>query len=148
MRLLPLFPLLLAACTTAPYLRHAADCPAGYVPVDTSRGEFRGRAISAGGVVIAIRERPNAQEGNLDFWTEVVKKDLAEGQGYAHRTSRDLQKGRALLFITPREKNTAYYVALFVTPSRITTVEIAGPQAEVDKDLPALEAYMGRLGLE
>lgn len=148
MRLAPLLPLLLAGCTTAAYFRQASDCPPGYVPVDTGGGEFRGRAMSAGGVVVGIRERPNAQEGNLDFWTEVVKRDLAEGQGYAHKSSRDLRRGRALLFVTPRERNTAYTVMLFVTPERITTVEVAGPQAEFDRDFPAIEAHLGRLGLD
>jgi hypothetical protein len=138
--------LFLAACQpSGAYLRRASECPEGYVPVDTARGEFQGRAISAAGVVLAIRERSNDQEATLDFWSAVVRKDLTEVQGYALRSTREIKGGRALLFAAPLEKTTAYYVALFVTPSRITTFEIAGPQAEVEKDLPMLERFIEKL---
>ena len=138
---LPLF--FLAAChPSSEYLRRANDCPEGYVPVDTARGEFLGRAISAAGVVLAIRERPNDQEATLDFWSAVVQKDLTEVQGYALRSTREIKGGRALLFAAPLEKTTSYYVALFVTPYRITTFEIAGPQADVEKDLTKLEQFI------
>jgi hypothetical protein len=147
MRLFSLAPLLLAACGPS-YFARASECPAGYVPLETSGGEFKGRAMSAGGVVIGIRDRANAQEGSLEFWAEVVRKDLTEGQGYSLKASRDLRSGRALLFAAPREKTTDYYVALFVTPSRVTTVEVAGPRAEVEKDLPLLEESIRKLGLE
>ena len=145
-RILPLL-LSLSACRSATYLRQASECPEGYVPVDTAHGEFKGRAISAAGVVLAIRERPNAQEASLDFWTSVIRKELTETQGYAVRTTKELQGGRAILFAAPHEKTTSYYVALFVTAARIVTVEVAGPQEEVDKDLPRLEEYIAGLRL-
>ena len=52
---------LLAACGPS-YFRRTSDCPTGYVPLDTARGEFKGRAMSAGGVVIAIRQLKNEKE--------------------------------------------------------------------------------------
>jgi hypothetical protein len=149
MRLLALLPLLLTACpslTSLP-LRQTADCPEGYVPVDRARCEFEGRAISAGGVVIAIRERKNDQQASTEFWTHVITKELTEVQGYAVRSSKELHGGRAILFAAPQERTTSYYVALFVTASRIVTVEIAGPQADVERDLPRLEEYIGTLKL-
>lgn len=141
MRCAPLFLVLLAACGPA-YLRGTEDCPTGYVPVDRLHGEFAGRAISAEGVVIAVRTRDHKPQGTLDFWTSVVKKELIEGKGYAFKSGKDLQDGRALLFTAP---SAAYYVALFVRPSRIYTVEIAGPREEVEKGLKALEDFVVKL---
>jgi hypothetical protein len=144
-----LVPLLvsLAACQSPTYLRCGGECPEGYVPVDIARGEFKGRAISAAGVVIAIRERRNEQEASLDFWTAVIRRELTETQGYAVRSSKEIEGGRAIHFAAPHEKTTSYYVALFVTPSRIVTIEVAGPQEEVDRDLPRLEKYISSLRL-
>ncbi|HLF92331.1 MAG TPA: hypothetical protein VJB14_02645 [Planctomycetota bacterium] len=139
---------LLTACESATYLRRAAECPEGYVPVDTARGEFRGRAISAAGVVLAIRERSNEQEASLDFWAEVVRKELTETQGYAVRASKEINGGRAILFAAPNEKTTSYYISLFVTPSKIVSVEVAGPREQVDLDLPRLEEYISKLRLQ
>jgi hypothetical protein len=147
MRSLALLLLLLAACHPLTPLRQTADCPEGYVPVDRARGEFEGRAISAGGVVIAIRERKNDPQASAEFWTHVITKELTEVQGYAVRSSKELHGGRAILFSAPQERMSSYYVALFVRASLIITVEIAGPQAEVEKDLPRLEAYIGTLKL-
>ncbi|HEV3029804.1 MAG TPA: hypothetical protein VG457_19650 [Planctomycetota bacterium] len=149
MRLSILVLIFLGAChSTLPVLlRQTSECPEGYVPVDLGSGEFRGRAISSGGVVLAIRERSNAEHASLEFWTAVVKKELTEVQGYAVRSSKELQGGRALLFATPRERTTSYYIALYVTPERIVTVEIAGPRSEVEKDLPRLEDFISKLKL-
>jgi hypothetical protein len=137
--------LLLAACQPTGYLTRPDSCPEGFVPVDTLGGDFRGRAISSDGVVIAIRERTNEPGGSLDFWSAVVKKELVENQGYAVRSEKALGGGQAILFLAPRERTTAYYVALFVTPRRIVTVEVAGPEREVERDLPGLEEYIAKL---
>jgi len=147
MRMLAFLPLLLAACPSWTPLRQTAQCPEGYVPIDRARGEFDGRAISAGGVVIAIRTRKNEQEASTEFWTQVITKELTELQGYAVRSSKELHGGRAILFSAPQERMTSYYVALFVKSTFVITVEIAGPQAEVERDLPRLEAYIGTLKL-
>ena len=139
--------LFLSACQPGAYLRRTADCPAGYVPVDTAGGEFSGRAISASGVVVAIRERRNPEEASLDFWTTVLRKELTEGRGYAVRSSKEITGGRAILFSAPQEKTTAYYLAIFVTPAKIRTVEVAGPEQEVTNDLPRLEEFIEKLRL-
>lgn len=144
MRMLIALPLLLAACGGASWLREPGDCPSGYVPLETTGSEFLGRAISSSGVVIAVRQRENRPQGTPAFWAEVVKKDLTEGRGYAARSAKELPKGRLMLFSVPQDKATLYAVFLSVDPERIVTVEMAGPQADVERDLPLLEEYVAR----
>jgi hypothetical protein len=144
MRSLLALPLLLAACGHATFLREPEDCPPGYVPLETASDEFLGRAISSSGVVIAVRERENRPRGTAAFWAEVVRKDLTEGRGYAERSSKELPKGRLMVFSAPHEKATTYALLLAVDPEKIVTVEMAGPQADVEKDLPLLEDYAAR----
>jgi hypothetical protein len=147
MRVMLLGVLFLSACGQEPFLRETAQCPEGYVPVDTAGGEYSGRAISARGVVLAIRERRNEEKATLDFWVAVLRKELTQTRGYAIRSSREVPQGRGTLFTAPHEKASAYYVALFVTMSRIVTVEVAGPESEVDQDLPRLEEFLSTLNL-
>jgi hypothetical protein len=143
MRKIGLFVLLLASCRPES-LRRTVDCPEGYVPVDTADGEFKGRAMSAGGVVFAIRERPHEPQASLEFWNSVILKELTETKGFSKISSKDLGGGRATLFAAPEQSKTSYYVALFVSATRIMIVEIAGPQSEVEKDLPRLEEFIVR----
>jgi len=144
MRIALALPLLLAACGHATFLREPGDCPPGYVPLEPVGAEFLGRAISSSGVVIAVRQRENRPQGTPEFWAEVVKKDLTEGRGYAARSAKELRKGRLMVFSVPQEKATVYALFLSVDPERIVTVEMAGPQADVEKDLPLLEDYVNR----
>ncbi len=144
MRNLVALPFLLAACGGASYLREPGDCPPGYVPLETAGGEWLGRAISSAGVVLAVRARENRPQGTPAFWSEVVEKDLTEGRGYARRSSKELPRGRLMVFSVPQDKATRYALFLAVDPERIVTVEMAGPLADVEKDLPLLEGYVAR----
>ena len=49
----------------------AAPMPRGYVEVERPR-DYEWRGMSSDGVVIGLRERWNAPEGPLTFWTAVV----------------------------------------------------------------------------
>ncbi len=144
MRILIALPLLLAACGGPTWLREPGDCPPGYVPLEPAGAEFLGRAISSSGVVLAVRQRENRPQGTPEFWSEVVRKDLTEGRGYAVRSTKELPKGRLTVFSVPQDKATSYAFVLLVDPERIVTVEMAGPQADVEKDLPLLEEYAAR----
>jgi hypothetical protein len=144
MRILIALPLLLAACGGASFLREPGDCPPGYVPLETSGDDFLGRAISSSGVVLAVRQRENRPQGTPEFWSEVVRKDLTEGRGYAVRSTKELRKGRLTVFSVPQDKATSYALFLRVDPEQIVSVEMAGPQGDVDRDLPALEQYVER----
>jgi len=137
--------LFLSACQPTGYLTRPESCPEGFFPIDTLGGHFRGRAISSDGVVIAIRERSNEPGASLDFWTAVIRRELVETQGYAVCSQKAVGSGQAILFAAPQEKSTSYYVVLYVTPQRIVTVEVAGPQAQVERDLPRLEEYIAKL---
>lgn len=139
--------LLCLACCTGRFLRSAAECPSGYVPVDRGDGHL-GRALSADGVVIAVRESANDAEGTAEFWTAVVAKELTRARGYALRESRDVAPdGKALLFAAPMEGAPVYYVAIFVTPRRIRILEAAGPADAVQRDLPMLEEFARKSGI-
>ena len=74
-----------------------------------------------------------------------MKRDLTEGRGYAFRSEKEIDGGHALRFTVPGRKDTDYWLSLYVTPKQIITVEIAGPHAEMEKELPRLEPFLARL---
>jgi hypothetical protein len=80
--------LAVACAGTRSYLRDGSTCPEGYVPVDA--GEFAGRAISADGVVLAVRVAAHEPRAPLEFWTAVLAREMTENRGYAARSSKQL----------------------------------------------------------
>ena len=51
---------------------HGIDAPDGFVTVDQV-GEFETRAVSAEGVVIALRIHDNPEDGTLAFWSTAIQ---------------------------------------------------------------------------
>ena len=110
--------------------------------VELEEPEWSGYALrttSAHGVVIGVRELDNTVEGTLSFWLDAVKERVRTGRGYALVEERPLpaasgEEGRLLRF--GREEGStayAYWLGLWVTPSRVFVVEAGGKRDEFQK---------------
>lgn len=126
----------------------AIDPPAGYVKVK-DQSLYDVKAVSARGNVIALKSRPNEdRSADLAFWTQAVeyqKVDL-DGMKLIDRESIKSTSGMdGTLFHFESGEGQAkitYLVALYVTPTRIHTVEATGPTPALTADLDKLRKSM------
>jgi len=124
------------------------DAPDGYVQVkDQHTHDFK--AVSARGNIIALTSRDNeGDSATLKFWTEAVeyqKVDI-DGMKLAKRdeiTAANGLDGTLFQFESGEgQGKIAYWVALYVTPSKIHTVEATGPADAIAKDKDLLRTAM------
>lgn len=107
--------------------------PAGYVRVRDPR-PYEAKAVSATGRVIALRSHANEdRSADLRYWSDAVEhqKTVVDGMRLVERSALRSDNGRdGTLFVFENgegDGRVAYWVALFVTPDRIRTVECVGP---------------------
>ncbi len=124
------------------------DAPDGYVELkDQHTHDFK--AVSARGNVIALTSRDNeGDSATLKFWTEAVeyqKVDI-DGMKLAKReeiTAANGLDGTLFQFESGEgQGKIAYWVALYVTPSKIHTVEATGPADAIAEDRDLLRTAM------
>ncbi len=128
------------------------ETPADFMELDEADwSEYSLRATSAEGVVLAVREVDNEQEGTLAFWAKALKERLRQGRGYALTGEESVnaasgETGTQLRFGHDEAKEAyTYWVTLFVTegsafaPSRLVVVETGGKRELFD-------AAAGRIG--
>jgi hypothetical protein len=136
-----LLPLWLGGCATI-------DVPEGYVKLRHPQ-PYDLKAVSARGNVIALTVRSNEdQSADLQFWSEAVeyqKLDL-DGMELAGRESirsRSDLEGVLFHFESGQGQGKyAYLVALYVTSTRIYTIEAAGPAELIAADMEKLRRSM------
>ncbi len=124
--------------------RATLDVPPGYVRL-REPAFYDLKAVSARGCVIALKVRPNEDAtADLTFWSQAVehqKVDL-DGLRLAGRESIKSDKGLdGVLFnfeLGEGQGKVTYLTALYVTPQRISTVEVGGPADMVTQDLEKL----------
>jgi len=120
------------------------DPPAGYVRL-RNPGPYEMKAVSARGQVIALSSRANEDsKADLKFWSDAVEYQKATLDGLKPigretvRSERGLD-GTLLTFESGEgQGKMTYLVALFVTPSRIHTIEAAGPAVDLKTDMEKL----------
>ena len=124
------------------------DPPEGYIKVRKSP-EYDLKAVSARGNVIALSSRTNAdRDAGLDFWAQAVAYQKVDVDGMQLASSEPIkgkigQEGVLFNFESgDGQAKTTYLVALYVTPSRIYTVEATGPASELAKDMDKLRKAM------
>jgi hypothetical protein len=140
-RLLILLALALSACGAS----FQAKTPPGFVELDEEDSAYEYRAITADGLVLAVREIDHEPKGELAFWTRAIENQMRQRGGYALIDSRDVtcktgQKGKQLRFGHDEgTKPYLYTVTVFVTDSTIYVLEAGGTkelmtqhEAEVD----------------
>ncbi len=111
----------------------AIRTPGGFGQLREQRAHhYDYRAVSAYGVALGVRVVPNAERGNLDFWSEVVDRHLQHGGVYHPAGSADVRTsngmaGRRMAYTygDPQSGQT-YWVTVFVTDRKVFLVEAGG----------------------
>ncbi len=104
--------------------------PDGFAELEDG-DDYRYRATSADGVVLAVRREANDPKGSLEFWASAIGNELSErGYGTAKAekvTSKDGTPGRRLEYRTSRNgRPNVLWVTVFVSGSRVVVVETGG----------------------
>ena len=130
-----------------------AKTPAEFVDLGHS-STYDYRAASSDGVVLAARSMKNDPRGTLSFYTDVTRRKLREGEGYAlveerEVTSKTGEKGNMLRFGrdhggTPH----LYVVTLFVTNDRIFVLEAGGAKTDVETHAAAIDASVAGFSIK
>ena len=126
------------------------DAPAGFARLDAS-DEFAWRAVSADGVVLAVRDVPNRPEANLAFWSHTVDERLRV-RGYARDgearevRNRDGVAGTQFRYDRDEEGRAhRYWVTVFVRGSHVYVVEAGGDRETFDPARDAVERAVATL---
>lgn len=119
------------------------NTPPGFVEIKGEPYDFR--ATNADGLVISVREMSHEPKGDLAFWVSAIEKELRLGRGYALLGTSDVKTARGLsgkeLRFGHDEGSSPhlYWVAVFVTDSKLYVIEAGGTKELVDKN----EALLG-----
>jgi len=123
--------------------------PGEFVSVDEAdRGLYEIRAVSADGVVLALRRQDNRAGGTLAFWTRAVTDEMVAGRGYALSaddavTAADGRNGRTLTFTTKRRGvDYTYLLTLFAGRRTILITEAGGKADAVKAHLDEIKKAM------
>lgn len=127
--------------------------PESFVAVEEAKlGPYDSRAVSAEGVVYAVRKIENPRGGTLDFWAAAAQRELTEGKGYSLEASEAIRSatgwdGRLLRFTAERSGAPfTYLVALYVRDVDIVVAEAGGRAGDVRKHEADILDAMGRAG--
>ena len=107
------------------------ETPSGFVDLDAN-GRFDRRAVTADGVVFAVRRIDNDPRAPLSFWTDVVRDRLVGAGGYALTEERPLraasgEEGRQLRLGRAENGHAyVYWVTLFTSGDHLLLVEAGG----------------------
>jgi hypothetical protein len=113
--------------------------PKGYVVLDEDDSQYDYRAVTAEGVVLAVRALDHEPQGDLGFWVKAVENRMRKHGGYALLETADIKSadgvpGKKLRFGHDEMSSPhIYYVAVFVTEPRIFVVEAGGKKELVSK---------------
>lgn len=116
--------------------------PDGFAELDSS-DDYRYRATSADGVVLAVRREKNDPKGSLQFWASAIGNELSE-RGYGtpeteRVKSKDGTAGQRLEYKTHKNgRPNVLWITVFVSDSRIVVVETGGDAEhfkKVEKEL-------------
>src|SRR3954468_10793229 len=130
----------IAALTTACGPRVGLQTPSGFAVLEKQE-EYVYRATTADGVVLAVRAELNQPRGNLDFWSDVVDRQL-RGQGYLAegapvevRTAFGLP-GRQIRYLRDENgRSSRFWAVVFVTGSRVWVIEAGGETDRFDRKM-------------
>lgn len=123
---------------------HNMDTPANFVSVDRSDlGDYKIKTISADGVVVGLKTRPNPKNGTLEFWSEAISNELI-GRGYKLIKSEDVTNsagtpGKLMEFQTfDRGTTFGYLLAVYVTDMDVLLAEAGGKDQSLKKRSEAI----------
>jgi hypothetical protein len=127
--------------------------PDGFARIADPQPNYDYRALSAYGVVVAVRAIPNRERASMAFWSEAVDRRLQRGGTYRPAGQSDVrtergQSGKSFRYTTgdPQSGGT-YWVTVFVTSDWVYLVEAGGAttsfaraQTEVER---AIRSFQG-----
>ncbi len=139
----------LAIVVTASACGHdfEAKTPTGFVELEEDPSHAY-RAVTADGLVIAVREIEHDPKGEPAFWTKAIENELRRRGGYALLGERDVKTASGLSGKEMRfghdegAKPHEYIVTLFVTDSKLFLLEAGGTQELVQKNKAQLDEYV------
>ena len=112
--------------------------PSSFVELE-DQDDYDYRALSADGMVLAVRELEHEPKGDLTFWSKAIENHMRKRAGYAHLGSRDVKTssglgGKQLRFGHDRgQKPHLYIVTIFVTDDQIYLLEAGGTKEQMSK---------------
>ncbi|MBK7583966.1 MAG: serine/threonine protein kinase [Myxococcales bacterium] len=118
--------------------------PDGFAELDTN-DDFRYRATSANGIVLAVRREKNDPKGGLDFWAQAIENEL-ELRGYGNPKVQAVEAkngtaGKQFRYETTRGgRPNVLWVTVFVSGDRVVVVESGGDKdhfRQVEKQVDA-----------
>ena len=131
------------ACVALGGCAPAITMPPGFVAVENNQlGPYEQRAVSADGVVVALRKEANPKGATLDFWATAVRDELVTRRGYHLATEESVESisgtpGR-LVTCTARRSGAefTYLAAVYVEGSQVLVVEAGGKADALASKLP------------
>jgi hypothetical protein len=133
--------LLVGACGAS----FEAAPPPGFVELEEEDGAYAHRALSADGLVIAVREIEHEPKGELAFWVRAIENRMRQRGGYALLDTRDVscwsgQQGKQLRFGHDEgDQPHLYTVTVFVTDDYIYVLEAGGSKELMEKHAAEIE---------
>ena len=133
---------LIVCAAVAPLLGGCAgnlDLPSNFVELPPEEtGRYDVKAVSADGVLIALRRMDNPKNGTADFWAKAVENELtSRGHSLIESvpvTSESGSAGRLLTFTRDQKgQSFTYILGVFVKGKRLLIAEAGGKTDAFDK---------------
>jgi ABC-type sugar transport system substrate-binding protein len=126
--------------------------PSGFVEVEANqRGPYIQRAVSADGVVIALRSETNPKDATLDFWVTAIRDELVNRRGYTLAKEEPVEaangaKGKLLTCTANRSgAEFTYLAAVYVMGGQVLVAEAGGKSDNVVDRLDDIRKAMASL---
>jgi hypothetical protein len=127
------------ACVALGGCEPKMQMPPGFVEVDKyDLGPYDQRAVSADGVVVALRSETNPKNASLDFWVTAIRDELVNRRGYfltkkePLAQSGDTAPGRLMTFTAQRSGvEFTYMVVVYVQGGKVLIAEAGGKSETV-----------------
>ena len=108
-------------------------------------------AMSAYGVVVAVRAIPNREHATMAFWAEAVDRRLQRGGTYRPAGQSELrtergQNGKSLRYTTGDPQNGGtYWVTVFVTNDWVYLLEAGGATTSFARAQPEVDEMLDQI---
>ncbi len=147
--------LFLAACTTSVACGPAfkQPTPKNFVKLEDQQ-RYSYRAVTADGLVYAVKELEHKPKGDLAFWARAIENKLRYQAGYALLKTQDVStksglKGTQLQFGFDRGKTPhLYYVTVITTEDNIFVIESGGTKELMESHKAELDDALSSFQLD
>lgn len=123
----------------------AVDTPTSFVSLERFRTRRYYKAVSPDNAVITITAFKHRDRGTLEYWTEVIRREMTLQKGYKLTGTEDVRTaggaaGKQLRFTAQNGSVVYHYLAtVFVTPGYIHVIEAAATKKTFPKHEQAIK---------